>query len=76
MAHGREVLKTYPELAERMSQRGRGEGDITTFRQVEQQTGRKAETVANWVKLTLAHPEEKAFLVWANEQSRAESTEV
>lgn len=63
---GREVLAAYPDLV-KPAQGGRGVG--AGFSEVERETGRKRETIAKWVKLFLAHPEENKFLPWATREA-------
>ena len=54
---GREVLRDYPDL-EKPSQGGRG--GVGGFERLERETGRKAETLAKWVKLFIEHQDEEA----------------
>lgn len=65
---GREVLRAYPELEERIGTKGRG-GMDHSFRALEETTGRDRRTIGGWVKLFLAHEDEKAFLSWTKEQA-------
>jgi len=65
---GREVLRAYPEL-EKPAPGGRGVG--AGFSELERLTGRKRETISKWVKLFVAHDDEKSFLAWAREQAPA-----
>ena len=63
---GREVLRAYPEL-EKPAVGGRGVS--AGFAELERLTGRYRETISKWVKLFLAHEDEKSFLEWAKEQA-------
>jgi N6-adenosine-specific RNA methylase IME4 len=65
---GREVLKSFPELAGKPQRGGRGLVAVS-FKSVALEVGRPDVTISRWVKLVLAHPEEKAFLAWAREQT-------
>lgn len=65
---GREVLRAYPEL-EKPAVGGRGVS--AGFSEVERLTGRNRETISKWVKIFLAHDDEKDFLSWAKEQAPA-----
>jgi len=66
---GREVLRAYPDLEERSTVKGGPGGLTVTFTQVESETGRARQTISGWVKLFLAHEDEKSFLEWAKEQA-------
>jgi hypothetical protein len=67
---GRAVLRAYPELEKRIAARGRGDTAIS-FSEIERCSGRNRETICKWVKLFLAHEDEKEFLAWAKEQAPA-----
>lgn len=68
---GRAVLRAYPELEGRQIRRGPPGVSEITFTTVATATGRSDKTVAGWVRLFLAHEDEKAFLAWAKEQAPA-----
>lgn len=65
---GRAVMQAYPDLSTEPRKGGRGVCEVS-FARIAKETHRSDHSIAKWVALYLAHPDEADFLAWANDEA-------